>query len=167
MAYEHVTRTATCKRCGSKTVTWQKSERGKWYLTEVFEYPHGGTDETDAMTDHRDFHSLYCASPEAHKAKQTEIIATYLADKEEEQRKSDNREAERIEAEAEKLAAFLRMSLADRAMYLISLENKIKREARDMTMDYMGEFIKSQQIIAELRAEIDMYADFMEDVEED
>jgi hypothetical protein len=171
---EHVSRTATCKRCGSTTVTWQRSDAGKWFLTEVFSYPSHDGDHADEMSSYTDFHSNYCGKPAERTKKVNEIHAEYAAWMLEHQRieeqnkaKRDELEAQRIENEADKLAAFLRMTRADRAALIAKLENQIKYEQRDLTMDYMSEYNRSIIIIEGCRAEVSMYLDFMDDVEED
>lgn len=63
-----VSKTATCKKCGSTNVTWCRGKTGKYYLTEVFNY---GTD--NERTHKTDFHSNYCGKPDAHYFKQFEI----------------------------------------------------------------------------------------------
>ena len=161
-----VSRTSTCKRCNSKTVTWQKSDKGKWFLTEVFEYPRG-TDAMDEMSAYTDFHSAYCGKNEIHIAKQVGILRDWAKNQAEHKRREDENEAQRIEVEAEKLAKFLRMTPDERVELRLALEQIIKREQEGLTMDYMSEYNRSLVIIEGCRAELAMYADFMEDVEDE
>jgi hypothetical protein len=68
MTYRPVTKTATCKHCGSTNVTWHKSPKsGKFWLSEVF------TIDGQEQSEYKDFHSTYCKHPELHAAKQAEF----------------------------------------------------------------------------------------------
>lgn len=146
-----VDRTHTCKRCGSTDVTWHQSNRGKWYLIEVFDYD--GTARASAT----DFHSKYCGKPDLHISKQAEIIADLAGEEMERKQQSDEREAKRLQDEVDKLEIWYSMTPDEQADTIRILRRKITAETRDMTMDYMGEFLKSQARIAEWQAEIDLY----------
>jgi hypothetical protein len=167
MRYEPIGRNATCKRCGSTTVTWQQGT--KWYLTEVFTV--NGQEDMSAKTD---FHSSYCGNPQAHNVEQQRhdhVYGEWQREHERIEQKSkqdaDEREAMRIEAEAELLAAFLRMDETDRYVLITKLNQRKEAELEGITMDYMTEYEQALRAAAEIQAEIDMYLDFMEDVEDD
>ena len=163
---DYVSRNATCKRCGSTDVTWNHSEKGKWYLSEVFTYDgfSDGEMRVGEMTDHRDFHSAYCGKPDKHIAKQASIEAQEREHVERRKREADEAEAARIEAEAEKLAKFLRMTPDERTALIEDLESEIKHETDGITMDYMTEWSRAVARAEALRAEINLYEDFMEDL---
>lgn len=65
MTFAPITRTATCKFCGSTDVVWMKT--GRWYLAEVFIVD--GVEQADKTV----FHSAFCKHPEKHAAKQAEL----------------------------------------------------------------------------------------------
>lgn len=146
-----VDRTHTCKRCGSTDVTWVQSGRGKWYLIEVFDY------DGEHRADVHDFHSRYCGKAELHDEKQVTINTVVDGEKAEREQEADKREAQRLQDEVDKLEKWYSLSPEEQAEEISILHRKIKAEARDMTMDYMGEFLKSQARIAEWQAEIDLY----------
>lgn len=155
MRTQAVTRTATCKRCGSTTVTWLQNDAGKWYLTEVFNWSMG--DEPNERTDHTDFHSKYCGKDVAHLERQREIFQNLMRENDEREADHERREAERIEAEAEKLAAWYRSTPSQRTEHIARLEREIARTLDGITMDYFVEWSRAQTHAAALRAEIDMY----------
>src|SRR5262245_41199898 len=110
-----VTKTAKCKRCNSTTVTWQQSERGKWYLTEVF-------DIDGAQRTHRlDFHSGYCGKPEDHKLKQAAIEADEAIVQADREAAHREREAQRVEEQTEQLALYMLLSKPERDEHIAKL----------------------------------------------
>jgi hypothetical protein len=112
-------------------------------------------------TDYRDFHSNYCGKPEKHTTAQGEITqAEVEAEKvriEMATARSEKREKERIESEGEKLAAWAQMGADERTELIALLKRKIAHEGDGLTMDYMTEYHRSLEKIAEWEAEIDMY----------
>lgn len=148
-----VTRTHTCKRCGSTDVTWTQSGKGKWYLIEVFDY------EGTARAEKTDFHSKYCGKPDLHFAAQQKVNEMLRDEEEEREREAEEREQARIAAEAEKLETWYAMTPAERLGHINKLRAEIKRTLDGVTMDYMSDYLKSTAHAAALQAEIDMYLD--------
>lgn len=143
-----VSKTATCKKCGSTTVTWRKSAKsGKWYLTEVFTT--GGVERTD----YRTFHSQFCGKPEDHKRVQDEINADEAKQDDDRDDAQKAREREAIERE------FLLITLCDDnpKAAQVKLDANI-RELRSIaenptSMDYMTDHMRERNHVAALKAE--------------
>lgn len=153
-----VSRNATCKRCESANVTWHQSERGKWYLTEIFVV------DGEERTDYRDFHSSYCGNPARHDEKQRALTAQEQAEKRNRMKRDEEREQERIQHEAELLEKWLGMTHEQRDAHIAELDRLIRREADGLTMDYMTEYSRSLAKIEGWKAEIVMLTDFEEDL---
>lgn len=154
--FTHVSKTATCKRCGSTNVTWQRSAKGKWFLTEVFSYPRNNGD-ADERTGYTDFHSAYCGKPEIHEHKQNEIILTHQRERMEADKRADELEQERINDEAIKLTRWYAMTPEQQSELIADLESEIELELRGITMDYFTEYCQAIARAEALRAEISMY----------
>lgn len=149
MTRELVSQTATCKRCGSETVTWQTSAKtGKYYLTEVFDYD--GIEKTDR----RDFHSNYCGKPELHKAEQDEINGDY-AERDQAVKKAVARREE------ETVNHFLALhdrckSMPDVARAEVAdLERRVEYEKRNwISMDTMTDAMNQRAEVKSMETEI-------------
>jgi hypothetical protein len=152
---ESVSKTATCKRCGSTTVTWKQGQSGKWYLTEVFTSdPEYGLD----FTNYKLFHSGYCGPD--HVAIHAETQALYDNERE---AQAKAREDARVERERKAATA---------EFELITLcetnpeegERELMKRIRELeiiaanpaTMDYFVEFCREQERVKQLKAEIDL-----------
>jgi hypothetical protein len=148
-----------CKRCGSTDIAWHQSERGKWYLIEVFEDGNGYP-----IASYRDFHSTYCGKPHEHENVQRVLTAEYDEEKAEQLRKREQQEEQRIADEAEKLNVFAAFSQADQEKWLDDLRKAFaKHKENYVSMDYFVEHCKWAATAAAMQAEIDMYEDFMEE----
>jgi len=157
---ELVSRTATCKRCSSERVAWQQGKTGKWYLTEVFTNEHG----LDA-TAHTDFHSKYCGQPELHASEQAQRDQHYQENRDNREKLSAEREQAQREAEAAQLAIFIDMTPEQRIEHIEELKDELEKERRDpVSMDYFTEHCRWVEKCAAMRAEIDLYEDFMEEL---
>lgn len=157
---ELVSRTATCKRCSSETVAWQTGKTGKWYLTEVFQNETGM-----GVTSHTDFHSKYCGKPEQHSLEQAMRDKAYAEAKQNRDEISAEREQAQREAEAAQLAIFIDMSPDMRVEHIEELKDALEKERRDpVSMDYFTEHCRWVQKCEAMRAEIDLYEDFMEEL---
>lgn len=151
-----------CKRCGSRTVAWHQSERGKWYLIEVFKNGTGSN-----IASYRDFHSNYCNKPGEHERVQDEIQAEHDDDERDRQQAARRREDERIEQEANQLRAFEALSPSERAEFIEDFKRRIQRHlGLDPTMDYFSDQLKWRAEHAAMEAELAMYEDYMADLEE-
>ena len=149
-----------CKRCGSKTVAWHQSERGKWYLIEVFKDAHG-----NGVADYRDFHSHYCGNPEMHDSLQRSLDEEYARDADERDRRDVEREQDRLNDEAEKLRLFAELTPSARIDFIAAIQAKIDYENEHwISMDYFTDSMKQRREVESMRAEVDMYEDFNSDL---
>ena len=145
------------------TVAWHQSERGKWYLIEVFKSADGHD-----VGDYRDFHSHHCGNPEMHESLQRSLDAEYQNDADERERRNVQREQDRLNDEAEKLRAFAELTPDAQLDFIVAIEKKIEYETENwVSMDYFTDAMKQRREIEEMRADVDMYEDFLADTEED
>jgi hypothetical protein len=156
-----------CNRCGSTTVAWEKNDRGKWYLIELFIDPFGDPDRPRQIGDRVDFHSSYCNKPDEHKRVQDEINAEAEGDAEIRKQRDEREQAEREHAEVEMMAAFLHMGSTERRDELQRRRDEIQREMKnDPTMDYFTDQIRWRAKLDSMRYELDLLEDFMAELDD-
>jgi hypothetical protein len=136
---EPVYKTAKCKRCNSKTVAWQTSKKtGRYYLTEVFRY------DGEDRTDHRDFHSAYCADTAGsegvarHAAKQDAIIAAEFAREQDAKREKAAKDSDLRRAEhtaSEMVLGWYQMSIDEIHEQLPTTEAELAEEERRLAVE--------------------------------
>lgn len=134
-----VSRTHTCKRCGSTSVTWMKTRStGKFYLAEVF------TLDGDDVADRQDFHSTYCGSEAKHREKQAELTAP-----------PEHEQVDPLEIEM----------LAKLASYTPAMRRSQIEEMR-LALDHSIEVRQPKLNTDKLAALIDMAEDFINELED-
>jgi hypothetical protein len=150
-----------CKRCGSTDVAWHQSERGKWYLIEVFNDPRDGM----PIGSYRDFHSAYCKGERSHAQVQAELDADHAEQESAREQAAKDRENARIANEARMMQEFAELDSQGRADFIANL--KAKREAHGkvfVTMDYMTEYTRHLAESESMDREIEFYEDFNADL---
>lgn len=148
----HITldRTATCKRCGSKTVAWQTSKTGKWYLIEAFTDLNGFD-----FALRGEFHSKYCDQAGLHNQAQGALTSYLEAKHEEEQNERDRREEENAANAGMNFLRLLDLSEEEQRDYLAALQRECDRfYANPPTMDYMTEFMRENVAQKHRKAEM-------------
>jgi hypothetical protein len=155
-----------CNRCGSTDVAWHVSERGKWYLIEVFNDPRDGY----AVGSYRDFHSNYCGKPEEHTAMQARLDADFREDEQEREKNREDasrkREDERIEHEAQMMKTFAALTSKGRKSLISSLQKKYDiLITQSPSMDYFTDEMRWRAECDALASEISFYEDLLADLE--
>ena len=70
--------------------------------------------------------------------------------------------------QAEKLRAFAELTPDAQLDFIVAIEKKIEYETENwVSMDYFTDAMKQRREIEEMRADVDMYEDFLADTEED
>jgi hypothetical protein len=151
-----------CKRCGSTDVAWHQSERGKWYLIEVFNDPRDG----HAIGGYRDFHSTYCNKPEEHARMQASLDADFSEAENKRKDVARKREDERIEHEAAMMRMFVGLSPEERTSLISELQKRYDiLITQDPTMDYFTDQMKWRAKCDALAQEISFYEELQADLE--
>jgi len=135
-----------CKRCGSKTVAWQQNERGKWYLTEVFEDADGRT-----YTEYREFHSAYCTASNPNLEGDEHELEQQKRLREE---KKNSKETTTLRKAREDREA------AEEASYFLELHDLCKNQ-RAQALDQLGHFERELDSIASQPTSMDYMVDHM------
>lgn len=145
-----------CKFCGSKTVAWQTSDAGKWYLSEVFIDQDGCT-----YTERNTLHSAYCSrnlKPKSHDIEQSLRLDAEIS----QVKKNATLRKARDEKEAADEAEYF-LGLHDLCKFhpiaaTLEMQKRIREYTtlRDsgITMDYMVEYMRDVARLKRLRAEI-------------
>ena len=149
MTYEIATLAGKgCRFCGSKTVAWEQSKDGKWYLVEAFEI------DGETRASKTDFHSKYCATAKRkngeprldHDEEQRKLTQR---DEDEENERQELRKKSEAKAEQKSAARFLELLSMDddvKQATVTALELEMGSFYRDPpTMDYMTEFNRAIQ----------------------
>ena len=137
-------------------MAWQQSSKGKWYLTEVFEY--GTVGQSDLRTHYRDFHSAYCeeapdGDPEAHSSKQAEISSGANATK----ARGDSAIRRNQSTAPGWVLELYELAHSEIITKLVQVEAELERELRDpVSMDYIVEHGKYVAKLKMLRTQIDI-----------
>lgn len=135
MGYKAVTPAKKgCKYCGSKTVAWETSEEGKWYLVEVF------TEDGVEVASRTDFHSTYCGrkgDPSLHAKRQAELDADAKEIEEDRKQRRESTQAE----QTDKILKWYSLPVSEIPARIAECEKWIANfNANPPTMDYMVEF---------------------------
>lgn len=149
---QSVSKTATCKRCGFTSVTWQTSAKtGKWFLTEVWNDLDG-----NRYTGYTDFHSAYCGKHGLHDEEQARRIAEEQSKRNESDEQANERAEKEDAANVAYFLALLDLSDAEKEEKLGALNREEDAfKANPPTMDYMTEFEREISRAKRRRAEIE------------
>lgn len=132
-----------CRFCGSKTVTWQQSDEGKYYLTETFEI------DGEIRSSRSDFHSKYCTTkprrgsePRLDHDDEQRKLTQREQDREHERSELRSKAEERANAKsADRFLELAAMSGEEKTAEILRLERQMTECFRNPpTMDYMTEY---------------------------
>jgi len=141
---------ATCKRCGSKLVTWNQGQTGKWYLTEIFRDLDGAS-----YSKHTDFHSNFCGIPESHDYEQAARTGSEVREQDEHKRDMEESRRKDEQTNMDHFLALLDLDEEGKLAKLAQLQAEEENFKRNPpTMDYMTEFEREVRAAKFRRAEI-------------